>query len=95
MFVGEAGTTYEFLALATDLAGNREQPPLGILAQDDGSGVNLGFLTELEQTLPNFGIAPVPTPDPSTNAIFVAAEWGEASTIVPIRVPEYETILLP
>ena len=95
VFVGDAGTTYEFLALATDRAGNREAPPLGILAQDDGSNVNLGFLTELEQTPPNFGIAPVAAPDPSTNAVFIAAEWGEASTIVPTRVPEYETILLP
>ena len=42
VFEGEAGHTYEFLALATDVAGNSELPPFGAQAEDDGSSVNLG-----------------------------------------------------
>ncbi|RUZ17283.1 CARDB domain-containing protein, partial [Mesorhizobium sp. M7A.F.Ca.CA.001.09.1.1] len=48
IFHGETGHSYEFLALATDNAGNTEEPPLGILAPDDGSGPDLG-------NLPNVG----------------------------------------
>ena len=44
IFEGQADTTYEFLALATDVAGNREPPPIGVSATDDGSQVNLGAL---------------------------------------------------
>ncbi len=38
VYNGEAGHTYEFLALATDNAGNKELPPVGIAAPDDGGG---------------------------------------------------------
>lgn len=41
IYSGEAGHRYEFLALATDLAGNREAAPGGVQAPDDGSGANL------------------------------------------------------
>ena len=75
VFLGEAGHTYEFLALATDLAGNREAPPIGTSADDDGSRVHLGALpTVPETTPPNFGIAPAPTAQPSTNPLFARAE---------------------
>ena len=94
-FIGSAGTAYEFLALATDVAGNRESPPAGLLAPDDGSGINLGFLTELEQTAPNYGIPPPSVPDPSTNAVFTAAEFGEPSTLPPVRLPEWNSVVLP
>ncbi|MCA9266431.1 MAG: hypothetical protein KDA60_21375, partial [Planctomycetales bacterium] len=93
VFIGEPGVVYEFLALSTDLAGNRELPPLGVMAQDDGSGANLGSLTELEQTAPNYGIAPEPSPEPSTNILFTAAEVGEAALVPPIRQPEFATVL--
>ena len=39
VYQGRAGHTYEFLALATDNAGNRERPPAGVQAPDDGSAV--------------------------------------------------------
>src|SRR5262249_51363845 len=42
VFTGVAGHHYEFLALATDLAGNHEMPPVGTNAEDDGSRANLG-----------------------------------------------------
>ena len=95
VFVGTPGHTYEFLALATDKAGNREEPPLGVLAPDDGSNVNLGELTDLEGTAPNFGIAPAPAPTPSTNELFVAAEIGDASAVPPVRPPEFDVVLRP
>ncbi|HEY7599778.1 MAG TPA: PPC domain-containing protein, partial [Candidatus Limnocylindrales bacterium] len=37
VYEGSAGHTYEFLALSTDQAGNRETPPPGERAPDDGS----------------------------------------------------------
>src|SRR6185503_4487209 len=50
VYHGSAGHTYQFLALATDQAGNREQPPAGVDAPDDGSGANLGALPTTSQT---------------------------------------------
>ncbi|RMG34096.1 MAG: hypothetical protein D6720_10205, partial [Gammaproteobacteria bacterium] len=42
VFSGEAGKHYEFLALATDVAGNRETPRDGSAVTADGAPVNLG-----------------------------------------------------
>ncbi len=75
VFAGEAGHTYEFLVLATDRAGNRETPPSGTAAPDDGSQAQLGATPTVPSTTPpNFGIAPAPTPAPPTNPYFSQAE---------------------
>lgn len=95
VFTGTPSHTYEFLALATDNAGNREEPPLGLLAPNDGSGLNLGGLTDLEGTLPDFGIAPTPSPAPSTNPLFTAAELGDASAVPPVLAPEFDVVSRP
>ncbi|MEX2214849.1 MAG: Ig-like domain-containing protein [Phycisphaeraceae bacterium] len=95
VFTGTQGKSYEFLALATDKAGNREEPPLGLLAPNDGSGVNLGELTDLEGTLPDFGIAPTPSAAPSTNALFTAAELGDLAAVPPVLPPEFDGVLRP
>ncbi|HND56298.1 MAG TPA: hypothetical protein PLV92_27965, partial [Pirellulaceae bacterium] len=42
VYSGRAGHRYDFLALATDQAGNREQAPPGIASPSDGGDVNLG-----------------------------------------------------
>ena len=75
VFQGESGKTYEFLALATDNAGNKEQPPLGILAPDDGSAINLGATTEVGDSIPE-DVTPAPQPPTTTvtNPIFLEAE---------------------
>ncbi len=95
VFIGQVGSNYEFLALATDIAGNREEAPLGVLVADDGGGANLGVLPDLEQTPPNYGIPPAPTADPSTNALFTAAEFGDFAAIPPVNLSEYDNILRP
>ena len=52
IYQGQAGHRYEFLALATDNAGNHEQPPFGTAAPDDGSRAQLGSLPTVDQTTP-------------------------------------------
>jgi len=78
VFEGEAGKTYEFLALATDVAGNREQPPLGISAVSDDGNVNLGIQPDLEDTPPNFGIAPPPAVTPGSESPSMATARAPA-----------------
>ena len=65
VFAGESGHTYEFMALATDLAGNREVPASGTAAPDDGSQSQLGAPATVPSTTPpDFGVAPTPSPRP-------------------------------
>ena len=96
-FEGAPNKTYEFLALATDNAGNREQPPMGIHATDDGSRVNLGSVPTVEETTPpNFGEPPEPMPAPSTNVVF-RQTFNERipSPNSTVRPSEYDTVLRP
>ncbi|MHC4994060.1 MAG: putative Ig domain-containing protein, partial [Planctomycetota bacterium] len=96
VFEGESGTTYEFLVLATDNAGNRERPPFGVIAPDDGSGANLGSLPEvLETTMQDLGDPPAPDPQPSTNELFL-----EAQALIPTAPPstspsEFDSVIRP
>ena len=55
VFIGRVGHTYEFLALATDQAGNRETPPAGATADDDGTTTSLGALPTVDST-PGMGV---------------------------------------
>jgi subtilase family serine protease len=92
VFEGKAGKTYEFLALATDNAGNREQPDLGTNLPDDGSSTNLG-------TLPTVGQTSEPTPKPAappnhnytTNPLFTQAK----NNIPGINSSEFDSVLRP
>ncbi len=96
VFVGQPGHTYEFLALATDVAGNREQPPFDVNAPDDASGADLGALPNVGGTTPeNYGIAPEPTTQPSTNPIFVQAELGVPVPQSAALPTEFDEILFP
>ena len=62
IYNGQAGHTYRFLALATDNAGNREQPPVDVQAPDDGSHADLGALPAASQTTPqDIGTPPAPS----------------------------------
>src|SRR3546814_20109962 len=71
IFAGEPGKSYEFLALATDVAGNRELPTPGVNAASDGADVHLGALPTVPGTTPpNFGQAPEPSSEPPTNTLF-------------------------
>ena len=96
VFVGRVGRTYEFLALASDLAGNRERPPSGATADDDGTSTSLGDLPSVDETTrPNFGQPPTPTPDPSTNPLFEVAENLVPSLISTSDPPTFDTVLQP
>ncbi len=95
VYVGEAGHTYEFLALATDVAGNHEKPQPGVNAVAEGN-VNLGALPVVpETTPPNFGIAPTPTTAPSTNPLFVIAETGIPNANPLTRPSEFDQVMRP
>ncbi len=96
VFEGESGHSYEFLALATDVAGNREQAVLGRAVADDGSRVNLGSLPTLPSTTPpDFGIAPQPSDDPSASALFIEAQQQTPAAQLPSRAAEFDQTVRP
>ncbi len=96
VYEGVAGHTYEFLALAVDVAGNREAVPVGLTAEDDGSGVNLGAAASVPDTTPpNFGIAPEPSPEPTTNPLFEEAEEQIPAPTPAFHQAEYDQVLSP
>ncbi|MCC5669347.1 hypothetical protein LC653_37325 [Nostoc sp. CHAB 5784] len=95
VYVGRSGHSYEFLALATDNAGNKEQPSLGISTPNDGSAVNLGTLPTVEKTTqPQLGAPPLPQPQPSTNQLFLEAKLGIPSA-TPTSPSEFSSVLRP
>jgi YD repeat-containing protein len=93
IYAGREGHSYEFLALATDNAGNREQPPPGALAPDDGSRANLGSLPTFETTPAD--PPPPPAELPATNPLFVEAAKAVPSTAASSRPSEFRTVLSP
>jgi subtilase family serine protease len=96
VFVGAAGCAYEFLALATDLAGNRERSASGTVAPDDGSQSQLGAPATVPNTTPpDFGVAPTPSPAPPTNSHFAQAEQGIPAPAATAHVSEFDEVLRP
>ena len=73
LFQGQAGHTYEFLALSIDNAGNRELAP-GNNVPSDGTVVDVGGLPQVGRTTQDIGPPPPPTNATSTNELFVQAE---------------------
>ncbi|MFN6997022.1 MAG: putative Ig domain-containing protein, partial [Aquincola tertiaricarbonis] len=73
LFQGQAGHNYAFMALSTDLAGNRERPASGGVP-DDGTQVELGELPDAGTPTQDTGTPPAPTNATSTNALFTQAE---------------------
>ena len=96
VFQGTPGVTYEFLALATDLAGNREKPAPGVNAAADGGNVNLGALPQVPGTTPpNFGLPPPPVDLPATSPVFSEAEALVPNAAPVTRVSEFDSVLRP
>ncbi len=96
VYQGQAGHTYSFLALATDVAGNQEQPPAGVNAPQAPNAVNLGALPTVPSTTPpNFGIPPAPTVQPSTNPLFTQAQQGIPNAPPANNPSEFRTVLQP
>lgn len=95
VFLGKSGSTYEFLALATDAAGNTEKPN-GITVPDDGSSPDLGSLPTLEQTSePPIQLASPPNPNAVPNHLFIIASQHIPNTLSPIQPSEFEQVLRP
>ncbi len=95
IYMGQVGHRYQFLALATDVAGNHEQPPAGLSVPDDGSGSNLGSTPVVSTTPPNFGQPPPPVATPSTNPLFTQAQQGVPEAPPTANASEYTRVLAP
>ncbi|MGB3638029.1 MAG: putative Ig domain-containing protein, partial [Rivularia sp. (in: cyanobacteria)] len=95
VFSGKTDTTYEFLALATDNAGNREQPDLGITPPSDGSTVNLGTLPTVGETTKPEILPSQPSQAVSTNNLFIKAQAKTPNSAVDTNKPEFDTVLRP
>ncbi len=95
VFDGLVGHTFQFLALATDVAGNHEQPPAGGSVPDDGSGSNLGSTPVVSTTPPNFGQPPPPATTPSTNPLFTEAQQGIPAAPTAANASEFTRVLAP
>ena len=96
VYMGSAGHTYQFLGLATDVAGNQEQPKTTTAAvPSDGSTVDIGSTPQVTSTAPNFGQAPTPAVTPSTNALFTAAQQDVPSAVPATRPPAFSAVLAP
>jgi hypothetical protein len=69
VYEGTAGHRYEFLALSTDNAGNRELPPAGQQAPDDGSRPSVGIAPTVGSTTQDVGQPPAPSSVPSSSSV--------------------------
>ncbi|HND23400.1 MAG TPA: putative Ig domain-containing protein, partial [Rhodocyclaceae bacterium] len=94
VYSGKAGHTYEFLALATDNAGNREQPPGSVQAPDDGSGANLGGLPSFGETTQDLPPPPAPA-TPPTNPLFIEAQSQTPAATPLSKLPEFTEVERP
>lgn len=94
IYQGEAGHTYEFLALATDHAGNRERVSLNRLVPDDGSRPDVGNTPDVGTSTPP---DPPPPPPPAlpTNPLFTAALAGIPTAPAVRNASEFQRVLRP
>ncbi|MCC6007963.1 MAG: tandem-95 repeat protein, partial [Rhodobacteraceae bacterium] len=78
LFEGEPGVRYEFLSLATDRAGNREQPETGRSLPADAPPPDLGAAVAVDGTTAE---APIVLPDVAiaSNPLFARAQAGGAT----------------
>ncbi len=102
VYHGEPGLSYEFLALATDRAGNRQRPPPGVA--DPDVGLEAGLARPATGDGPpslDLGPPPVPEHQPVTNPLFVTVmENIPAAPHSPASQPgsrpaEFATVLQP
>ncbi|WP_334407672.1 Ig-like domain-containing protein [Bradyrhizobium sp. AZCC 2289] len=94
IYQGQVGHTYQFLALATDNAGNTEKPPPTVFAPNDGSQVNLGNVLNVGQSTPQ-DTTPPPAPTPSTNPLFITAQQAVPAPIPLAKASEFGTVIQP
>src|SRR5204863_6364328 len=95
IYNGQPGHTYQFLALATDNAGNQERPPLGLDVPSDDSHANLGSLPTVAGTTQDLGTPPPASSQPSTNPLFLQVQQGIPSSQPISRQPDFQTVIAP
>ena len=96
VYNGSAGHTYTFIALATDNAGNQEQPPLGTSAPDDGTTTNLGALPSVpNSTESDPPVAPAPVVVPPASPLFVQTQQNLTATPPVSHISEFQSVLRP
>ncbi|MCB1632838.1 MAG: hypothetical protein KDI23_13480, partial [Pseudomonadales bacterium] len=95
IYNGRAGHSYQFLALATDNAGNQEQPTAGKQVPSDESQASLGGLPTVSGTSRDFGLPPAPSSQAAVNPLFVQAEQGIPASLSPSHLPEFQKVLSP
>ncbi|MBL8482577.1 MAG: hypothetical protein JNJ60_10290, partial [Rhodocyclaceae bacterium] len=95
VYNGAPGHTYQFLALATDNAGNREAAPAGRNLPSDSSQSSLGSLPTVDATTQDLGTLPPESPQPSTNQLFLQAEQGIPSALPVSHLPEFTSVIAP
>ncbi len=96
VYQGEAGHTYEFMAIATDNAGNQETPTIFVSLPDDGSTVNVGTLPDVGATT-EFELPPAPPPaaQQPSNPLFLEAEQQIPASEPTRQQSEFEQVLRP
>ncbi|MCA9049815.1 MAG: hypothetical protein KDA89_13860, partial [Planctomycetaceae bacterium] len=96
VFFGEPDVSYEFLALATDYAGNRETPKFGANVADDGSGADVGSLPTFDQSTPvDLGPRADPAAGLITNPLFTLAQQQLAEPTDPVHPAEFASTVAP
>ncbi len=93
IYEGTEGHSYEFLAIATDVAGNQEIAQINRALPGDGSTVNLGNLPTFDRT--TTPIAPPPAKGEVTNPLFELALQQIPAASSENRPSEFETVISP
>ncbi|MCY2990701.1 MAG: Ig-like domain-containing protein, partial [Planctomycetota bacterium] len=96
VYEGVTGHHYEFLALATDNAGNREKPKF-VTAGNDDFHPDLGATPNVAGTTQdNYGLPPEPSPVASTNVLFQQSQTGREATPAPAAAAsEFDVVYAP
>ena len=97
VYRGQLGQEYRFLALATDVAGNRESAPAGATTPNDGSGAELGALPAVGGSSTNDEPPPAPPPPQllPPRPLFVAAQQGIPAAPPATKPAEFQSVLRP
>ncbi|MFN4170881.1 MAG: CARDB domain-containing protein, partial [Pseudorhodobacter sp.] len=88
LFQGTAGRSYEFLALATDNAGNVERPPAGVGVAGDGFAPNLGAVAGFGTPTAAMPLAPPAPVEAVPSLIFLEVLQGVPAPQPP-RIPSF------
>ena len=98
LFVGEAGKSYEFLAVATDYAGNREAASISnAVLPDDGARQAILDSLGLNQSLSQTATTPLAANDRSynSNALFQQATQQLAGKVANSQSSDLRNVLAP